>query len=170
MVRHGVNFVVIGGWAIEAQGFEFGYKTTDIDFTPYLGAGNLYRLSAALYDLGADIRFDNQRLPFDHDGESLGRVAVWNLTCDDGDFDLTFEPSGLDGYQSLIPAAHKIIVEADGEQFAVLCADLGDIVRSKRTADRPKDNEVLPLLEAHLDAERQRSTRQHPDTAIDVGP
>ncbi|MCY3961480.1 MAG: nucleotidyltransferase [bacterium] len=41
LADRGVNFVVIGGWAVEAQGYELGYKTEDIDFTPDLGPDNL---------------------------------------------------------------------------------------------------------------------------------
>lgn len=96
LVRRRVNFVVIGGWAVEAQGFSLGYKTNDIDFTPDLGADNLERLSAALHDLGAEIRVGDQSLPFDHNGESLGKARVWNLTCDNGDFrpnNLNMHPS-----------------------------------------------------------------------------
>ena len=34
LAERGVKFVIIGGWAVEAQGYEMGYKTDDIDFTP----------------------------------------------------------------------------------------------------------------------------------------
>ena len=37
LAERGVKFVIIGGWAVEAQGYEMGYKTDDIDFTPDLG-------------------------------------------------------------------------------------------------------------------------------------
>ena len=76
LAERGVKFVIIGGWAVEAQGYEMGYKTDDIDFTPDLGAENLDRLSAALYDLDAKIRVDDQSLPFNHTGESLGKARV----------------------------------------------------------------------------------------------
>lgn len=105
--KRDVKFVIIGGWAVEAQGYELGYKTDDIDFTPDLGPDNLDRLSAALYDLDAKIRVDDQSLAFNHSGESLGRARVWNLTCEDGDFDLTFEPSGLGGYRELLKSSRS---------------------------------------------------------------
>lgn len=176
LVRRKVNFVVIGGWAVEAQGFSLGYKTNDIDFTPDLGADNLERLSAALHDLGAEIRVGDQSLPFDHNGESLGKARVWNLTCDNGDFDLTFEPSGLDGYRELLLSSHLVSIDVDGEPITVQCADLADIIHSKRTADRAKDNQVLPLLEAQLDernlaedAGLSPETSTAEDTGIDLG-
>ena len=30
LARRQVDFVVVGGWAAEAQGYDMGYKTTDI--------------------------------------------------------------------------------------------------------------------------------------------
>ena len=166
LAGRGVKFVIIGGWAAEAQGYEMGYKTDDIDFTPDLGAENLDRLSEALYDLDAEIRVNDQSLPFNHTGESLGKARVWNLVCADGDFDLTFEPSGLDGYRELIKRSHLVSVEVDGQRINLPCADLADIIHSKRTADRPKDTQVLPLLEAQLD-NRDRATTIR--TSKDIG-
>ena len=119
LAKRGVKFVIIGGWAVEAQGYDLGYKTDDIDFTPDLGPDNLDRLSAALHDLDAQIRADDQSFPFNHTGESLGRARVWNLTCEDGDFDLTFQPSGLDGYRQLIKSSHLVSVEIDGQPISV---------------------------------------------------
>ena len=167
LADRGVNFVVIGGWAVEAQGYELGYKTEDIDFTPDLGPDNLDRLSQALYDLDAKIRVDDQSLAFSHTGESLGRARVWNLTCDNGDFDLTFHPSGLDGYRELIKSSHLVSVEVDGHRITFPCADLADIVHSKKTADRPKDNQVLPLLEGQLE-QRNLDTTRHLDQDADL--
>ena len=169
LAGRGVKFVIIGGWAVEAQGYEMGYKTDDIDFTPDLGAENLDRLSAALYDLDAKIRVNDQSLPFNHTGESLGKARVWNLACVDGDFDLTFEPSGLDGYRELIKRSHLVSVEVDGRRISLPCADLADIIHSKRTADRPKDNQVLPLLEAQLD-DRDTTVRTSKDTGREPNP
>ena len=149
--RRGVNFVVIGSWAAEAQGIDLGYKTTDIDFAPDSSTGNLSRLSHALKDLGAMIRADDGGLPFDHDADSLGRVAVWNLTCDHGNFDLTFRPTGIGGYRELLDSCNVVSLEVDGEWVSVPCADPADIWLSKNAADRPKDRQVLPLLYAQLD-------------------
>ena len=37
LARRRVAFVVVGGWAVEAQGYDMGYKTTDIDFSVNFG-------------------------------------------------------------------------------------------------------------------------------------
>ncbi len=53
--RHGVDFVVIGGFAAELYRAPVP-PTKDIDITPSMTEPNLARLSAALDELGARIR------------------------------------------------------------------------------------------------------------------
>ncbi|MCY4175608.1 MAG: hypothetical protein OXD37_04650 [Acidimicrobiaceae bacterium] len=97
LVQHDVDFIAIGGWAVQAQQYDLGRVTYDIDVTPERGRENLQRLSDALNDLGAEVRYGDQTLPFAHDGESLARAAVWNLSCRHGDFDICLEPTGTQG-------------------------------------------------------------------------
>jgi hypothetical protein len=147
--RHGVRYVIIGAFAAIAQQAPIP-PTRDIDFTPESSAENLARLSAALKELGARIRTDAvpEGLPFDHDGASLGRAAMWNLVCPLGEFDISFSPAGFDrGYRDLAPRSHLLRV-ADVE---VRVADLADVIHSKEAAGRPKDLRVLPILYRHLE-------------------
>lgn len=97
LARHGVDFVVIGGFAAELYRVPVP-PTTDIDVTPSMAAPNMARLSAALYELGARIRTAEvpEGLPFSHDASSLARAGVWNLTTTAGNFDVTFRPSGTE--------------------------------------------------------------------------
>jgi hypothetical protein len=108
-----------------------------------------------LTELGARIRTESvpDGLPFSHDAASLGEVEVWHLICDDGEFDLSFRPSGFaGGYAQLVGNAHRMRV-GDVE---VVVADLADVIRSKESAGRPKDLRVLPLLYRHQSARRAR--------------
>jgi hypothetical protein len=68
--------------------------TRDIDITPDSTAENLTRLSHALTELGARIRTEAapEGLPFGHDAASLASAEMWNLICDDGEFDISFRP------------------------------------------------------------------------------
>lgn len=146
--RHGVRYVVIGAFAAIAQQAPIP-PTRDIDLTPETSVENLARLSSALKDLGARVRTDAvpEGLPFEHDGASLRRAAIWNLVCPLGEFDITFSPSGFErGYRDLEPRAHLLRVA--GVEVSV--ADLADVIRSKEAAGRPKDLRVLPLLYRHL--------------------
>lgn len=63
-----------------------------------------------------------------------------------GPFGLSFTPSGTDGYTDLARNARIATVEG----IETPLADLADVVRSKRAANRPKDLEVLPALEEAL--------------------
>jgi hypothetical protein len=150
--RHRVRYVIIGAFAAIAQRAPIR-ATRDIDFTPEASQDNLARLSRALTDLGARIRTEAvpEGLPFSHDAASLAAAEVWNLVCADGEFDISFHPSGFaGGYGELAVNAHRLRV---GE-VEVVVADLADVIRSKESAGRPKDLRVLPLLYRHLSGRR----------------
>ena len=155
LVRRGVDFVAIGGWAAEAQGYNLGYVTQDIDFTPERDRGNLDRLSAALKDLNAAVRFEEEAFAFDHIGDTFETGMVWNLVCDFGKFDLSFDPTAMGGYDGLINTAQPVTVIVDGEPVIVMCADIEDIIRSKKTVNREKDRLSVPHLEEQLRIRRR---------------
>ena len=152
--RLGVEYVVIGGYAGELHAAAVP-PTRDIDFTPRATQENLGRLSQALTDLGAQIRTEGvpEGLPFSHDAASLAGVGIWNLTCEFGEFDISFMPSGTDGYEDLVRTALR--VEVRGAQMPV--ASLADIIRSKEAAGRPKDFTALPALQERLIAQQGTS-------------
>jgi hypothetical protein len=157
--RFGVKYVVIGAFAAQLQGAPIP-RTRDIDITPASDAANLKRLSAALHELQARIRTAHvpEGLPFDHNGASLARARMWNLTSPYGDFDISFVPSGTDGYEDL--ARHARVIESHGE--AVPVADLDDVIRSKEAAGRPKDIIHLPIL-------IQTARRRRRERDLDMG-
>lgn len=140
--RHGVRYVLIGGLAAVLHGAP--HVTTDVDVVPEEAKRNLERLSVALKELGARIRVTGEPdgVPFDHSGESLARVRIWNLQTDLGDLDLTFEPSGTSGYDDLTRDA--VAMEVRG--ISVPVASLADVIRSKEAAGRPRDRAALPAL------------------------
>lgn len=116
LVRHSVEFVAIGGWAVQAQQLNLGYVTQDVDFTPNTDHDNLQRLSAALDELQARLRTGSESFPFTHDAEFLARMSVLNLTSDHGNFDICVQPAGIDGgYEELARRAHTILLEVRGE-------------------------------------------------------
>ena len=147
-----MRYVIIGAFAAIAQQAPIP-ATRDIDLTPETGPENLARLSLALKELSARIRTEGvpAGLPFSHDAASLAAAEVWNLICPDGEFDISFHPSGFTGgYAQLAVNAHRLRV---GE-VEVVVADLADVIRSKESAGRPKDLRVLPLLYRHQFARR----------------
>ena len=139
---HGVGCVLIGGFAAVIHGSP--YLTNDVDIVPADDPENLRRLSDALRELHAKVwtASEPQGIAFDHSPKSLGEVRVWNLVTDHGRLDLTFAPSGTDGYADLVRDATHLLVLGVG----VNVASLADIIRSKEAADRDKDRLVLPVL------------------------
>jgi hypothetical protein len=164
--RHGVHYVVIGALAAQLQGAPIP-RTRDIDITPASDDDNLLRLSAALHELKARIRTADvpEGLPFDHDGASLSRARIWNLTTPFGEFDLSFVPSGTEGYEDL--ARHAHLLESYGQLVPV--ADLDDVIRSKEAAGRPKDILHLPILLQTSQRLRDHQKRGR-DTEREIGP
>jgi hypothetical protein len=140
LLRHRVEFVVIGGLAALAHGSPI--PTRDVDITPDRDPLNLGRLSDALTELDAMVRFDEEALPFDHDAESLAAAGVWNLRTKHGDLDISMVPSGTQGYSDLAQDAEETAIL----EVVVPVASLADVIRSKQAANRPKDQRVLPVL------------------------
>jgi hypothetical protein len=141
LTRHGVQFVIVGGFAAVAQGSPI--PTIDVDIVPATDRDNYVRLSAALNELDARVRAAGvDPLPFEHDADSLAAVQTWNLTTRYGDLDITARPSGTQGYDDLRRDAFEITLRG----VAVKLASLADIVRSKEAAGRDKDRRALPVL------------------------
>jgi predicted nucleotidyltransferase len=150
--RHQVRYVLIGGLAAVLYGAP--HVTTDVDVVPEEDRENLDRLSAALKELGARIRVSGEPdgVPFDHSGESLSRVRIWNLTTELGDLDITLEPSGTRGYDDL----KRDVVTMSVRGIDVPVASLADVIRSKEAADRQRDRAMLPTLREMLTRQRGR--------------
>lgn len=148
--RHRVEFVVIGGLAALAHGSNL--PTVDVDITPDREPANLTRLSEALKELDAQVRFGDEALPFDHDAESLASAGVWNLTTTFGDLDISFVPNGTQGYPDLVRDATPTPILG----VVVPVASLADVIRSKQAANRPKDQRVLPTLREILASRHQQ--------------
>lgn len=153
--RHGVECVLIGGFAAVVHGSPI--PTNDVDITPRQDRDNFARLSAALTELEARIRVEGQDpLPFGHDADSLAAAQVWNLTTRYGDLDISVVPTGTRGYDDL----RRDAVEIEIRGTRVLLASLADIVRSKGAANRDKDRRALPVLRELLAREtRARAGR-----------
>ena len=140
--RHNVAFVLIGGLAAVYHGSPF--PTEDADITPDTDHVNLDRLAAALRELNARIPTEGvpQGVPVACDAEGLAASQTWNLVTDAGDLDISFRPSGTQGY----PDLRRDAVSADVYNVRVHIASLADVIRSKQAANRPKDQRVLPTL------------------------
>lgn len=140
--RHRVQYVVVGGYAAVLHGAQ--RLTRDIDVVPATTHENLIRLAEALRELGARVRTDvvPEGLPFAASAESLAGLNMVNLVTAGGELDLTFRPSGTEGYEDLNRAATNRTVGT----VEVRLAALADVIRSKEAAARNKDFLALPEL------------------------
>ncbi len=146
LAAHEVEYVVIGGLAATLYGST--HVTFDLDITPRRRADNLARLAAALKELQARLRVDKEPggVDFDRSAASLDRCETLNLTTRFGDLDISFVPSGTQGYADLRRDAVELTIHG----VPIVVAALADVVRSKEAAGRNKDRLVLPELRALL--------------------
>ena len=121
--------------------------TLDIDIAPAFDPHNLEHLARALRSLDARIRAEGSPggLPLDCSAaflRTLGPDAMLNLTTSAGDIDVTFMPTGTQGFNDL----KRDAVPLDVGGVSLLVASLADVIRSKAAADREKDRRALPRL------------------------
>lgn len=143
----GVNFVLIGGAAIQSHGE--AYVTQDVDVTPERTEANLRRFADILNQLSCrlvvqpdDTSQDVPLPPKFFTPVNLGQQSVWNLNTVHGKLDVTFTPSGFpDGFEQLVAGAELRAVAQTSVEVRI--AALVDVEHSKRTAGRPKDRAYL---------------------------
>lgn len=148
-----VDYVVVGGFAAVVRGSSL--PTQDIDIVPSRTSENLDRLARALQRMNAKIRIDGDSIPTRIDGAFLLNMPfMLNLVTDFGEMDLTFTPAGkAGGYEGWREHA---TIENVSEGLSVVVASLDDIIDSKQTANRPKDQMALPYLESLRDELRRQ--------------
>lgn len=146
--RHEVDYVLIGALAATIHGSPI--RTNDADICPDREPSNLGRLAAALREMEAKVYTAEEPdgLDFACDAEGLDRSEIWNLVTRHGRLDISFTPSGTNGYGDLRREAVQMDV---GDGVVVAVASLLDVIRSKEAAGRAKDRAVLPLLREMLD-------------------
>jgi hypothetical protein len=148
LVRHEVQFVLIGGVAANVHGYPL--PTQDVDITPAPDRANYDRLAAALREINARIRVEREPdgVPFLVDGATLAGNVTWTLRTDRGNLDIVTEPAGTSGYRDIRRDAVDVEL---GDGLTIQVASLADIIRSKEAAGRPKDLAALPALRATLE-------------------
>jgi hypothetical protein len=157
---HGVDYVVVGGFAARAHGAS--RPTADLDCVPDPTDDNYDRLAAALRDLAARLRVggmtddDARRLPVTIDRATLRSFGSSTWMTDAGPIDVLVELSDPTGgrhpYRDLVTRAARYRIGS----VVVQLAALEDIVASKEAAGRPKDRDALPEL---LELLRDRPSR-----------
>jgi hypothetical protein len=157
LTEHGVDFVVVGGVAVQSHGH--GRSTRDLDIVPRPDLLNLSRLGEALADLGAGVL--RAALSIDvTDPQLLRRSPLVPLMTRFGRLDLLNieQTAGAPtSYEGLRARATEVLI-ADR---VIPVAGLDDLIRMKKAAGRPQDLDDIGALtrdDASLELEAPEST------------
>lgn len=153
--RHRVEYLTIGGVAVNAHGHV--RNTRDVDILIEWNAENMKRLAAALTDLDAKLfGVDADLMDVDpRDPDDLLNGRNFTLRTAAGGLDL-FDPDEIPGgrpYDEMRPRAVEAVVEG----VSIRAVGFDDLIRLKREAGRDRDLEdVATLLAAKRAAEAGR--------------
>jgi hypothetical protein len=151
---HGVDYVVVGGIAVQAHGHV--RMTNDLDLIPSPTPANIKRLAEALNDLNArvlnpgseDLQIDAQMLP---------RATLWQLSTPDGDIDILHDAPGAAPFPQLRSRALTITLG----DLNIPIASRDDLIKMKNASGRPTDlADVAALTEP-----KQRGGEKRPPQA-----
>ena len=142
LVESEVRFVVIGGVAGAAHGSRRVTNDLDICYDPEVE--NRRRLATRLGLWHAYPRGVEPGLPFVMDEVTIHNAPMLTLRTDEGDLDCFSWVHGVGLYEDVAAASEPVSV---GEvRFRVL--SLAALIKAKKAAGRPKDQEALLELEA----------------------
>ena len=155
LAEYRVEYIVVGGFAVQAHGFRRG--TVDLDIVARPDHANLSRLGEALVSIGSHV-FRAAAPVSVGDPHLLGRASLVPLMTDHGRLDIhnvasTAGPSA--DYDALRDRA--LVIELDGVTLAVVGLD--DLIRMKRAAGREQDLADIRALAA-LDEDLAREARK----------
>jgi predicted nucleotidyltransferase len=157
LAEHGVDYVVVGGFAVQTHGFLRG--TVDLDIIPRPDLANLSRLGEALVASGAVVFKAAERVNI-ADPHMLRRAGLVPLMTDHGRLDVlnVTSTSGVPAkYEELRERALEVAL--DGATVAIVGLD--DLIRMKRAAGRQQDLadiRALTVLDEDLAREAGEST------------
>jgi hypothetical protein len=143
LLRHGVEFFVVGGVAAQLEGAPI--LTLDLDILFDKAPENLDRLLAALRELKARYR-DPAGRHIEPDLPKLETMRMHLFLTELGALDVLGVIGGGLTYQDLV--SRTVLYELGEQRVRVL--ELGAVIETKEQANRDKDRAVLPVLRQTL--------------------
>lgn len=132
LAAHGVDYVLIGGLAVQTHGHV--RTTNDADLIPAPDPANLKRLAAALRSLDARVLNPGEE-DTAVDAKMLPKATIWQFVTRDGGIDVIHEVPGGRSYAELSERAlHVRLGDID-----VPVVDLDDLIQMKLARGRPTD-------------------------------
>jgi len=142
--RHDVEYVTVGGVAIQAYGGQ--RMTQDLDVTISASKDNMQRLAAALVDVdGRILGPDGQRSRSVPSASLLSSGDQWHLITAYGPLDVLTLPTHLGSFADVRARAHDVQLGGD---LSIPIAHRDDLLTMKRAAGRPQDLADVRLLES----------------------
>jgi len=154
LIRHGVNFVLIGGMAGIARGSS--YPSYDLDVAYARDRANIRRLVSALEEIGVRLRGAPADLPFQLDERTIENGANFTFVTPFGDFDVLADVAGIRSFDELVAASD----EREVFGLPVRVASFDHLIAMKRAANRPKDRNMLEEYIVLVDEIRKREAEE----------
>lgn len=145
LARHHVDYVLVGGLAVQTHGHV--RTTMDIDIYPRPEPANLKHLAAALRELEARVLNPGGE-GIEIDAAMLPRATLWQFATRHGALDVLHDAPGAPPYEQL--RGHALRIRLGDVELAIASRD--DLIGMKRASGRPVDLEDIAALTA-LDAE-----------------
>ena len=142
LVRAGVDFVLVGGFAGVMHGCS--YITEDIDICCDFAPANLLLLQEALSGLHPVHRMTPNRKPLQLTEATCRQLKNLYLDTDLGQLDTISFVDGVGGYKEVKNAS--VVVELGQIQLRVMNIDA--LIEAKKAMNRPRDREAILQLEA----------------------
>ena len=132
LAEHDVDYVLIGGLAVQTHGHV--RTTNDADLIPAPDPANLERLAAALRSLDAQV-LNHGEEGTAVDAKMLPRSTIWQFATRDGGIDVMHEVPGARPYAEL--SGRALHVRLGDVEVPVV--DLDDLIQMKLACGRPVD-------------------------------
>lgn len=132
LAEHGVDYVLIGGLAVQTHGHV--RTTNDADLIPAPEPANLERLAATLRELGAKVLNPGEE-EVEVNAKMLPQATIWQFATRDGGIDVMHEVPGGRPYAELRQRALRVQLG----DIEVPVVDLDDLIQMKLSRGRPVD-------------------------------
>ena len=146
LARHEVDYVLIGGLAVQTHGHV--RTTNDADIIPAPDRANLERLAAALHALEARVLNAGAETE-SIDATMLPRATIWQFSTPDGGVDVMHEVPGGRPFEELSERALRVPLG----DIEVPVVSLDDLIQMKLSRGRPVDlADVAALTDPDVEA------------------
>jgi len=142
LVRAGVDFVIVGGFAGVVHGCT--YVTQDVDICCDFSPANLISLQKAISDLHPVHRMTPERKKLKLTEKTCGQLKNLYLDTDIGQLDCLSFIDGIGDFHQVKLTSESI--EVENMQIRVLSLDA--LIRARKAMSCPRDMEAILQLEA----------------------